>query len=379
MSAIVEINPGNGMIEIEGKPFSPIIYDLKTDEEIPQGFNAVKVCLPANLESDLKWDSKLEQAKRYIDQGYYIFWELEMGLFSDLPLPLSDTTQYRSLLIALDHFFETCWKSFKYKTLGVSLFRGSIDFSKNFVRDIEQVINVRGWIEDRFLNTENFKKKTEIDLNDIYKLEMEQLKENEKGLNLLRLYSRDVALDYIDLLVSHFPDELQAFIFLDVKGVKSPTHLFQLLGKESIEYVNLAIRGADLYYPSLVWDRGKSIVGYIGGKKCDDCLLDALPKIGVMIPEEELFDPNDYMKLDKAIDLLKQYNMFFRPILERHLTMEWDGLDELIVLSPKVNKEAMRKLQGFCAANGKVIHLENPLHLESEESFQSFEKRQFNQ
>ena len=65
----------------------------------------------------------------------------------------------------------------------------------------------------------------------------------------------------------------------------------------------------------------------------------------------------------------------YRIISELYLTEGWDGIDDLIVFGSAVSRQGIRKLRGFLAAGGRVIHAEAPIGLESEISLLEFSGR----
>jgi hypothetical protein len=54
---------------------------------------------------------------------------------------------------------------------------------------------------------------------------------------------------------------------------------------------------------------------------------------------------------------LLQSPVSFKPVYESLLTEQWDGLDEIYVLSEALTPQGKRKLLGFEAAGGKVNYL----------------------
>ncbi|MEX1013058.1 MAG: hypothetical protein WDZ27_05140 [Waddliaceae bacterium] len=64
------------------------------------------ITLCGKLNSTLDWKQPLQTADRLLDKGKEIFWDLDLGLFDDLPLPLDNEMQYRSLSLSLSQFNE---------------------------------------------------------------------------------------------------------------------------------------------------------------------------------------------------------------------------------------------------------------------------------
>lgn len=82
-------------------------------------------------------------------------------------------------------------------------------------------------------------------------------------------------------------------------------------------------------------------------------------KIGFLLPSNG----------DQAFEQILARNIEPRAIAEIFLVSEWDGLDYLVVDPAHLNKEALRKLRGFCAAGGIVVSLNEPLGMSEEMLF----------
>lgn len=104
-------------------------------ENIPEGYDAIRIALDGRIKADLSWDRQRALAEKYIEQGLRIFWEIDLGLFDKLDQPLSSKPQFLSLTLSLEHFRDTLWKSFRQHTVGVCLYRGSLDFNNVFCCD----------------------------------------------------------------------------------------------------------------------------------------------------------------------------------------------------------------------------------------------------
>jgi len=179
------------------------IYTLQPDEDrIPEGFQAVSLALDAGLKSSLEWNAIIEKAKLFKDQGYKIFWNLDMGLFHDLPQSLDHGSQFESLKLSIEHFNQTIWSSFGDVSVGVSLYRGSDQLSE------EQV-------------------------------------------------------EFLDFLVGYLHDEAEPFIFVDV-SVEDPVLAAQSVSKERYPHFTLAVRGEGLPMQEYGWDSQSGFKGFIG-------------------------------------------------------------------------------------------------------------------
>lgn len=174
----------NGIL-INGKPFVP---------EIPG--NALLIGLDASLRSDLKWDGARELAKGA--NGRYLLWEFDWG--SD-EFSLYDPVVFQAFGQAIDHFVKTLWEEFKEETLGVVLYRGTIDFADRFIWPLEHL--------------------------------------EECGQSSVSYAT--VFAAYLHRLLSFFPDVVQPFCLFDTSGCGSRSRLAQLLSKERFEHIHLSL------------------------------------------------------------------------------------------------------------------------------------------
>ncbi len=88
--------------------FSPPKKELKT------------VPLTLDTASSLKWE------KEKIPEGFSLLWDFKMGLFDQLPMPLSDDAQLLTLQTGLSYFREKFFPEFAEATYGIILYTGKV-------------------------------------------------------------------------------------------------------------------------------------------------------------------------------------------------------------------------------------------------------------
>lgn len=338
--------------ETLNRPF-PYIYSGPLDQANLNGFNAITISLDARLDSNLKWEKALKLAQAYVNKGYKILWELRFGLFQELHLPLSDTSQYRSLDLALDYFFDSVLKIFKEHTIGVSIYKGTLDFSHNWPWEIDQVLNFRGWISEYFEDHHAFTNLIGLPCQNLLTIDPKDLYALENGRNLLRFYCMRAALDYFAMLSSRFETNILPYLLLDSSTLYSPTHVFQMIDHEELEFIQLVIKNLPFESAhALGWENKAFVNGYIGKefKEYHPPQLEA--RVGIVIPSRLLMNHKDILKYDDVICEVEEFQAI-KLISERNITLDWQGLDELIVFD--IEPDSKRKLEGFIAAGGKVI------------------------
>lgn len=334
---------------------NPRIYEEIWHESIPAGFDAVTIQLDGRMQSDLDWKIARKQAQQAVDNGYGVMWEIGMDLFQELLHPLANQAQFLSLTLALEHFRDSLWKEFKSHTVGLILYRGSADFSIGFRWDEHQEKNLRVWLQD-------------IHESDFAALELVDLQKHSEGSQFIRLYCRDVAIEYLSLLATRIPDSLPAYLFLDTQPFyRSLLTEIQLLNPERFDRLQIALRGHHLPFHALGWG-APTAVGY-SGKVTVDLLQEQTPTIAVCVPPMHFYHSKHYQGLGQALLALLQHSIPFKIIAETHLTAQWDGLDYLLYVPEGLTPQGKRKLQGFCAAGGIAISVGQLIGLPEELCF----------
>lgn len=68
------------------------------------------------------------KALTQIALGEKILWELDLGLFDKLTHPFGNESEARSMILAIDHFMKSIWPEFEKYSVGLSLYRGDLNF-----------------------------------------------------------------------------------------------------------------------------------------------------------------------------------------------------------------------------------------------------------
>lgn len=341
------------------------IFDAQTiDETVPPGFDAVKIAIEGGIAHDLSWTQAHQIAEARIKQGLRIFWEIDLGLFANLKRSLDNKSQFLSLSLSLEHFRDTLWKKFKSDSIGLNLYRGSADFSRNFIWDDVQRANLQDWLATVF-NIGQFCDETGISIAFFKEANEHLLTQSAAGKYLLSLFCRNAAGEYLGLLRGCLPDTMTCFVLLDNDGIHDPYQMAQLCNKECFQHFCIGMTGKGNLGGELGWKDSILKAGSIS-RELLTCMPLSSACVGVCLPLVVRCFPSDREKLGKVIGMLQEKKMAFRIISEAFLTTEWDGLDYLIVQSDALSAQGRRKLQGFCAAGGVVVYVGSPLGLPGE-------------
>lgn len=350
----------------------PLVFKGLLEKIPPKTFNTICIDIDAKLDSDLNFDKAHALAQKAVNQSLQILWNFDFGLFNELALPLSDTTQYKSLHLALDHFFETLWKTYKEHTIGAVIYEGSVELEKGWPWDPDQWIALQNELLETFKDPQSFYNHSSIRCTHFHDLKVCDLEKNEYGKNLLRKHIFKSAVDYFEILTAQFPDELLPYVLFDFKSVSSKLLAYQFLQHEAFDFIQLALKNAPIRYPhAMGWEDSHFPNGFIGTHSFEKQMMQQEPHLGVVVPSKGLVDPK---KIKEYEEILNQIEIMtpMRFIFERQLAADWKGLDDLLVF--EIDPMSKRKLEGFIAAGGRIIHAHSPLGVSEETSYEAYKK-----
>nr|WP_166158036.1 hypothetical protein [Neochlamydia sp. AcF84]NGY95869.1 hypothetical protein [Neochlamydia sp. AcF84] len=317
----------------QGKIFKPKLYEWQAeDEKIPAGYNVISLKLDGKVTASLDWKKIEKVAENSSKEGFLLFWDLDLGLFDRLEWPLSNQTQFLSLLLSLEHFRDNLWNKFKDQTLGVNIYRGPVNFKSQMSWDDELQSNYKEW------------KTTKGNENDQLPFSTSQA-----------LFAREVGAEYLAFLANRMPDEMPIFVTLDKDLSLSLSLEVQLTHRERWGRLHLLVKNSELPY-----------------------LFNFKPApVGVCLPNYQWRDQQTYQELEEILRDLLNERVAFNIIPENYLLHEWEGLDYLVVISSSLTRQGKRNLQGFCAAGGTVITVGSSLGLAKEIPYVKSEKGSF--
>lgn len=306
-------------IILNGEPFYP--YISSTAESVPSNCNAVCIRLDASSTSLLNWKKEIARAEALQEAGIRILWEMDFSLYTET---FSDEARFLSLEMAVKHFTKTIWPLFSQASLGVILYRGSLDFSEGFPWSFE---------------------------------------EQEACEGSPAFFCREVILKHLKLLASYLPEEAACFLLLDADSMHDAAAYFRLTDQAAFFPFHLILKGRwpkkyPYALPSLAWDHDRSPLGMFSPFP-GQALPELRVPLAVFLPEE-----TDWDAFAAVIEQLGSTP--FRMIPEKLLTHEWEGVDRLFVCSKGVTLRGKRKLCGFAAAGGLVITIGEALNIPNE-------------
>ena len=176
-------------------------------------------------------------------------------------------------------------------------------------------------------------------------------------------------LEALRWLAIRLPEELPLFLCLDVGQEGNVEHYFKAVNLESMRPFQLFLKGLlpqkyPYALPAFGWNQGSSPLGVCSSSKQLYPMLSSrrLP-LALLLPTTLC----GWEKISSVVEQLGQ--LPFRTLPEQLLTQEWEGVEDLVVISSGLSERGRRKLCGFCAAGGRVVTEGEPLNLEQEIPF----------
>ena len=256
--------------------------------------------LPAGITDSLGW--------AYGDvpsgiEGNGILWELDLGL-SQPQFPLDDPLRFEALALAADLFTRELWPRQQKESAGVILYRGPLDVTERFLWTQKQEENWHEWVRHYPQGSQRW------------------------NAHLRRLFALESYIAYFQLFAHRLPDELPIFLFFQSEPQITAAYRAHLLSKERMgHFLHLAV--------------------------------EEVGTVAICVPEEALCQESVLDQIDRLYVELQETKGPIRFVSEAFLTEEWDGLDEIYVMSAAVSPRGRRKLMGFQATGARVVEVDS--------------------
>ena len=352
MTETKEITADFNYLYRDGHKYFPVIQEEHLDLQTLEAANAVLIKLHASADDELIWEKERAYAERVSSEGKLILWELDFGL-STKKIDSSDSSLFYSFGIAVDEFVNTLWGDYKDVSIGVVLYRGDAHFCRKFLWNDQQ--------KEFFVEKLHVAHDKEEILAIISQSGDNWAKALEENPSFI-LFAADLFSEYFQRLTSYLPDTAMPFCLFDVCEIEDPAFLVRLLSKERFQYILLGLKRSVVPAGHFNWDEGSCLGGWIGRSSPYFSTVSEL-SLAVCLPSEEFFSPKVTKSLTGLFEELKKLQVPYRIIPESLLTEGWNGIDNIIVISESVSLQGKRRLQGFCAAGGKVVCIGERLDL----------------
>jgi len=263
------------------------------------------------MTSSLDWKEAKALSKQCLEP---ILWHLDLGLFDRLAHPISHEMQLKSLVLSVRYFVDFVPENSR----DVCLYAGDLDFSLKYPWDEDQKKNFLHWCVENGSEPENPLMK--------------------------KLYCRDAATEYLTILANELPDTITPYLLLDAGSIKDPFECLCLLDPERTERFHRAVKNSSVMTRDLIWG--------------DELSQPPASSVGIFLPHSFDYQECDADSYREAIKALNDSKVPYRLIAEDHLIRDWDGLDILAIDSNSVSMLGMRKVNGFRAAGGRIVELD---------------------
>lgn len=319
-----------------------------------------RIYIDGRVNATLDWSAAVKTALEAVAEGRKILWQMDLGLFSNLNMPLSHQMQLQTLNLSLDHFFHTVWKEFHQNSKGLVLFSGDVDLSKGFPWDDTLKANWKEWLEDKFGSVEILNQECGLHCSSFH--EITPTGNNGTPLsNLVRLFCRDTAADYLNLMVNSVSDSLPLYLEWSASENMDPLLFYQLTSSESF------VRFHSIYKGGI-----SQALGLCSTGSSDDRSLGDAVRVGICLPGIDFVKPVQLNNLRLALTQLRMSKIPYVVIPEEFLIQQWQGLDYILYSSRCLASQGKRKLQGFCAASGIAVAVDAHLGLPEEMTLSQF-------
>lgn len=288
----------------------PSFLRICLSETFSPDFNVHVHTLDASSSSRLDWKSADQFVEKCRSYASYALWELEGGFSLET---FRDEAFFLTFELAVEHFVNTVWSSYKEISLGVVLFKGPIEKYIELQHDLK-------------------------------------------------------------LIASRFPEDVAIFVLLDTERLIHPSHFFSFARQDLLMHFYPVIKGkwAEKFstsLPCLGWDHGNSPFGYFSSSIFPQKKGER-QELAILYPQDEALE-----EIDRVISELQ--GKCFRMLPESLLDQEWEGIDDLIVFSSSLKERGRRKLMGFCAAGGRVVHVGASIGVDHEIGFEDYIREVF--
>lgn len=279
---------------------------------------AKQIILPSGLSDDLNWkEQELIGTKEPL-----VLWYLDFS-FQTLRFSPCDSIILQSQILAMEHFSQTIWPSFRENTAGVVLYQGKTDFSAIFPKEL--------WLEF-FIQWRK-------------QLGQDSLTQHEEYY--YDLYATQLFAELMQRLLAILPETCPALLLLEEKEpLALLAQKFSLERFESFFLLNLE----------------KKELSFLQQNAC----------LGVCLPLDLHCTPKTLAKITSTLATLQEKKIAFRVIPESKLHHFWNGLDAILVFTETLSAQGKRQLLGFCATDGCVVIQGESLSLPYEISIEKF-------
>lgn len=332
------------------------------------------ISLDCSVRSQLRWEQALERANACRARGVLILWQLNTGIFQN-GFCAPDEGTLNSVLRGLEHFTRQIWPPFANNTLCCALQGGRVppvaqwswlelsDFMRSCPEDAEMQLALRS-----------------LEKSAGHKRDLASALQSLDALNLSECatdYQFDLMYCTWRALASVLPESAPAGILLDLLDL-TPAHQLYLTTGERAEDLLPIARTQVSQITSLDWNRlGPQGSLWFETEPQELATSDGgAISLALGLPCKKS-DQLRWQALAKASQILEKLRLAYRIVPVSSLREHWQELDFVIATFETEGSLGRRQLEGFCAAGGTVLNVQEPMRLELELPFWSWFEANF--
>lgn len=334
----------------DGKPFTPVVASAL--EKVVDGVhNCLSVTLDASLNSKLNWDGFHETIQKALEKNLKLFFLFDFKLLKSYE-SFFDSSAFSIYSLSLQTFVEQFYTRYSKEIFGIGFLYGKVMhqfYHDPFAEEALLKYFKESYAEDHFQS---------LDVN-----HPSHFLQHE-----MQLYQVSLISEYFHRLAAQLPEELEIFGFFDFSRSVSLTTTLASMSLERFPYMRVALAGAAFRAFGLNIESGSLIAG---GYDCRSSDYSGA-KIGLVFPGDTKLKEKRFDSFETFLKGFIALNIPFRVLYEDFMTENWQELDTIVVYSDFVDKELMRKCQGFTAAGGQICSYGRALGVFDEIEYQEW-------
>lgn len=279
----------------------------------------IQIPIDASVTSDIVWDIEQKRAEQAAQEGKKIVWDFDFGCTNPQGFRLQDPLQWNTSRLAMEYFVGSIWPKYEKETLGVSLYRGTIDWIHHLYWDEAQKEHFYRW-----------KKISRI--SGASSSSLDQISHTVETRHVLCLYASEQLANYLHSLGSYLPEEVTRLATFTPNQYTSIWRAAQALSRERFPHILI-----DIMYAPI------------------SSLHNSQNSIALCLPQDQYLNEEIGEIWESLYRGLEKKSIPFRVIPETFLAEDWSGLEKIIVLTNSLSEFGKRQLLGFAISGGQII------------------------
>ena len=165
------------------------------------------------------------------------------------------------------------------------------------------------------------------------------------------LYQVNILAEYLHRLLAVIQEPVEIYALM-ASFPADPLTLIQSMRHERFPHIRLGLKNCPFPFQGLNIHAGKLHEGCLGNPPTSA----AAAKTGLVIPPDAYFTSENAERFQRLIDEIIALNEPIYLLYEETMTENWQNLEQIVVDSCSVDRNLVRKCQGFAAASGRVIY-----------------------